>query len=988
MRIHTRLKIAAAPIALSVMLAAQPAFAQDAGESEQADSSEDMIIVTGSRISRPELQSTSPIVAITADAIEKTGQTNITDILVRNPALSASIGSSLAGRADTGLGGTGVNRLDLRNLGTSRTLVLVNGKRHVSGVPNSASVDINSIPQDLIERVDVLTGGASAIYGADGVSGVVNFILKRDFEGVSLRAQAGLSGRGDAESAFVSGVWGKNFADGRANVTAAYEYSNTSRLHSSERSFTGDPAKHFLMVQNPDDYNPDDDPDVFDNIRQNNLTWAFSAREGMVELDSGLFLGDGRPYDPGVVLAGTAYAIGGTNTPVAGYFGDLQPSLKRHAANILSSYELAPEARFYVEGKFVKSKSFSVGQPSFDFGTELAPDNAFLIERFGAAAAAGGAGIYRDNYDLGIRGETNERNTYRIVLGAEGDISDHLRYDISYTYGRTSAKYTQTSNLIRDRFFAALDAVEDPATGDIVCRSTLDPLSPIDPLNYGGPANTFTPGAGSICRPLNLLGDGVADQAALDFVLADNVSRATVSQEVIGGYIAGDTGAFFNLPGGAVGFALGGEYRRERSRETPDALISAGYFRDFSAVAPSSGKFDVKEIFGEVNLPILADMPFAEVLSVGGAVRFSDYSTVGSTTTWKIDGVYAPIRDIRFRATYSQAVRAPNIGELFRSGSGTFLRMIDPCDINNRDEGTQYREANCEALLAGFGLTPAQIAAFNPANIPELNTTRRGQVSGNPDLSEETAKTWTAGVVLQPSFISGLTITFDWYNIRIRDAINSPTPSELAELCVDQPTLDNIYCANVFRDTVTGYFLGQGNDPQQRIAFISRPENVAAFRTSGADFSINYNFTPSDALGNFSFSLVGGYLDKISFIPTPGADVDDTTLDTYNPRWRGNASLTWSLDNLSVNYGVNYWSKTRRFSRETLAANPDTSDPKYFWYKDKFEHDVRAAYEFNDGFEVYGGVNNLFDQKPDFGELSYPVSGLGRYFYAGFKAGF
>jgi outer membrane receptor protein involved in Fe transport len=968
------------------MLAAQPVFAQEADDTgAQAAADEgDVILVTGTRILRPELESPNPIVAVTADAIEKTGQTNVTDILIRNPALTASTGSSLSGRADSGFGTTGVNRLNLRNLGTNRTLVLVNGKRHVAGVPNSAAVDINTIPQDLIERVDVLTGGASAVYGADGVSGVVNFILKRNFEGLSARAQAGISDHGDAESQLISIVAGRNFDDGRANITAAYEFSNSERLHSSERDFSGDPAKYFTMVQNPADFiGGVDDPDVFDQIPQNDLTWAFSAREGMVFLPSGMFLGDGSAYDPGTVVAGTPFAISGSNTPVAGYFGDLQPSLERHAVNLLSSYEASPAARIYLEANYVKSKANSVGQPSFEFGTRLARDNAFLIERFGAAAAAG-ARLYRDNFDLGIRGERNNRETYRLVLGAEGELTDHLRYDVSYVYGRTTARYTQTSSLIADRFFAAIDAVYD-TSGNVVCRSTLNPAAPINPANFGGPATTFTPGPGSICRPLNLLGDGVADQAAIDFVLADNVSRAAIKQEVLSGYISGDSGGFLNLPGGPVGFAVGAEYRYEGSRETPDPLLANGQIRDFSQVPASKGNFDVTEVFGELNVPLLADVPFAERLSFGGAVRYSDYSTVGNTTTWKLDALYAPIRDVRFRATYSQAVRAPNIGELFRPQSGTFQRLTDPCDVIRRTQGTQYRVANCEALLAGFGLDAAQIAAFSPNSIPEMNTTRRGLFSGNADLQEEVAKTWTAGVVLQPRVIPGLTMTFDWYNIRIKDAINTPTATQLAELCVDQPTLNNIYCPNIFRDPATGYFLGAGNDPQRRNAFLARPENVAGFRTAGADFSINYTFSPSDSLGRFRFSLVGGYLDKISFVPTLGADVDDDLLETYNPRWRGNASLTWSLDSLSINYGVNYWSKTRRYTTEVLEADPDIAAPQYLWHKKRMEHDIRAVYDIRNSYQIYAGVNNLFDAKPDFGELSYPVSGVGRYFYAGVK---
>jgi iron complex outermembrane recepter protein len=527
--------------------------------------------------------------------------------------------------------------------------------------------------------------------------------------------------------------------------------------------------------------------------------------------------------------------------------------------------------------------------------------------------------------------------------------------------------------------------VRDPATGNIVCRSTLDPLSNIDPNNFDAPATTFLPGANSPCRPLNVLGNGVASQAALDFVLADNTNRSRVTQQVVSGYVSGDFDSLFKLPGGgSLGFAVGAEYRRESSSDVPDPLVQNGEFRDFAAIPPSSGKFNVKEVFAELNAPILSDMPFAHLLSFSAAIRLSDYSTVGKTTTWKLDGIYAPIPDIRFRGSYSQAVRAPNIGELFLPATGSFLFVTDPCDVTRLNDGTQYRAANCATILSGLGLSPAQIAAFSPSTDAQATTSRRGTVGGNPNLTEETAKTWTAGVVLQPSFIRGLTLTFDWYDIRIKNAVNTPTATELAELCVDQPTVNNVFCDNVFRAQGSGFVLGDGNDPLRRIGFNVRPQNVADFKTAGADFTLRYAFEPSD-FGKFGVTVTGGYLDKITFVPSIGADTDDDILEQYNPRWRGSAAVDWTLGSFSLNYGVNYFSKTRRFTTEQLAANPDLSDPKFFFYKERWEHDVRVAVDINDRFTVYGGVNNIFDTKPSFDQLSYPVSGLGRFFYAGAK---
>lgn len=310
-----RLRAGAATALAGVALMQASLHAQEQAPQNEQGTVEagETIIVTGSRIVRPELDVANPIVAVTAEQIEQTGRTNITDVLLRNPALSASTGSSLAGGADAGFGETGVNLLNLRNLGTDRTLVLVNGKRHVAGIANSAAVDINSIPQDLIDRVDVLTGGASAIYGADGVSGVVNFILKRNFEGLSVRGQSGISSKGDAANRYFSLTAGQNFSEDRGNIAFAYEYNKSDRLSPFKRSFSGDPARYGEILQNQDDLG--DDPSVPDRILYRNLTWADSAPDGAVDIDlDGIpdFTGSGLPYDRGIpLIGGNARAVGG-----------------------------------------------------------------------------------------------------------------------------------------------------------------------------------------------------------------------------------------------------------------------------------------------------------------------------------------------------------------------------------------------------------------------------------------------------------------------------------------------------------------------------------------------------------------------------------------------------------------------------------------------------------------------------------------------------
>ncbi len=975
-------KASSAAVALSIALVGTSAFAQDATPDEDAVevSEEEAIVVTGSRIARPELSTPNPVIILGEQSIEQSGNTNLTDFLVQNPALLGSTTNlDVAGSNLSSAQYVGVNILDLRNLGGSRTLTLVDGRRHVAGVPGQASVDVGTIPTDLVERVDILTGGASAIYGADGVTGVVNFVLKKDFEGLRVRGQYGITERGDAGKSFIAATVGKNFADGRGNITAAYEFSQTDRFRQTDRLNYGKTGPSYAFVRNPSDF--PDDPNVPDRVLLTDLRWADSALGGAIDLDfDGIpdRTGEGGIYDRGQVLRGTAFTIGGSSTPREIYYGDNTPYSKKHIANVMARFEVSPALELYAEGKYVKSEANTFAQPTYDFYTELLPDNAYLIERFGAAAA-GGALLSRDNFDFGTRQYEMRRELWRTVVGAKGDIGSGLNYDISYVFGQSTQRSTNRNDRLTDRYYAALDAVYD-GSGNITCRINLPGETDIYGNNYGGlptysgaPA-TFTKGQ---CVPLNVLGNGSPSQAALDFITVDHSDWARIRQHVVSGSLTGDTASFFELPGGPVGFAIGAEYRKESSKTIPSEYSQAGQVMDNSQQQIDSGSFDVKEIFGEINVPILADMPFAHDLSLGGAIRLSDYSTIGTTTTWKVDGTWAPIPDVRFRGTYSQAVRAPNINELFAGVSGTYEFITDPCGIDRLAEGTQYREANCTAALTALGVDPT---TFDPANDPTSpqGSSLLGSSGGNPDLQEETAKTWTAGVVLRPSFIPGLSITADWYDIRLKQAIQYSSAQDIVDLCYDQPTLDNAYCVLIDRSATNGYVSD----------YSVVPANVASFKTSGLDVALQYRFEPFDNAGQFQISLMGNYLNRLEFVPSLGADPENELYSAAYPapRYSGNFDLTWSKGPLTLNYGIDWFSKTRRVTREQEAANPDYIEPGYFWYRERWEHSLYASVDIDDRFEFYGGINNLMDRKPDVGSVAYPVTPEGRSFYVGFKA--
>lgn len=456
-----------------------PAMAQETPTGATAQDDE-VIVVTGSRIARPELSLPNPVQVITSETIEQSGRTNLTDFLLDSPALLGSqsnldaAGSALTGGAQN----VGVNFLNLRNLGESRTLVLVDGRRHVAGYPGIAAVDINTIPTDLVERVDVLTGGASAIYGADGVTGVVNFILKKDFEGLRLRAQNNISQRGDAGSRFVAVTAGKNFAEGRGNITAAYEFQETDRFSQLKRLNYGRTGPNYVFAANAADGTPGsatDDPNVPDRVLLTGLRWADSSLGGAIDLNQDFspdFTGEGGIYDPGTYVPRSAFTIGGSSTPRESYYGDFTPYTRRHIAQLFGRYEISPAFEVYAEGKYVRSKAITQGQPSYDLYTTLFADNFFLAQRYGAAAITQDAWFSRDNFDFGIRQYEMERELWRAVVGAKGDLGSSLKYDVSYVFGQATQRGTNRNDRIADRYYAALDAVSD-GRGGVTCRINL-----------------------------------------------------------------------------------------------------------------------------------------------------------------------------------------------------------------------------------------------------------------------------------------------------------------------------------------------------------------------------------------------------------------------------------------------------------------------------------------------------------------------------------
>lgn len=966
---------------LAALAVAMPNVAQ----AQDVEEDEEVIVVTGTRIQQPDFVFANPVASADAETIQRSGVTNLTDFVQDMPALLNSFDSEES--ADTANPGTqGLNLLDLRGLGTSRTLVLVDGRRHVAGNEGSSAVDVNTIPVDLIQRVDVLTGGASAIYGADGVTGVVNFIMRDDYEGVSGRAQYGWSEQGGGENTFVSILAGRNFADGRGNVTLAFETSLTEAVNRDDRDyvrlgnreslmedpFGGPFTRNFFRDVRYIDTSPGGSVAVdWDGIYLGGPDTTGSV-DGNGSLSGMDYLGDGSLWEEGV-QSPSGFMIGGSGSRLDEFNDQLLPGLDRYTLNLRSHYDLGRH-RVFGEAKWSRTETMFIAQPTYDFGLFMPIDNPFIPANIVADAMQpgnlgddlGGVFMFRDNIDLGATTQAVDRDTYRTVIGLEGPVTNTIDYEVSMVWGRTETTNTyHTRN--EERWAAAVDVVDNGSGPE--CRT----------------ASGLTFAAGE-CVPANIWGLGNLSQDAIDFVMTDLVHDIAISQFVLSAYVSGDSSEWFSLPAGPIGFAVGTEYREEESeydhsdyaQSFPDDTFWNGNGVD------SRGRYDVAEIFGEVEVPLLRDMPYAEDLTFDAAYRFSHYSSIGDAETWKYGLRYRPTEWLMFRGTQAQAVRAPNITELFQPAAETSDLIDDPCDQTNVNAGSIYRYDNCLAALTALGLAdpdPNNFSNTASSSIPGLFT-------GNEDLDPETADTITYGFVVEPRFLPGLQIAVDYWEIELQDAIQFFSGQTIVDYCYDLPQ-PNQYC-DLMERTPTA--IVADSIPAGGVSFFTTTSvNVASFQTSGIDLAVRYRLNPEDwgieqNIGRFQFALNATNLRDYTFQESPLSPPDEQVGEPNLPEWQAMFDVTWMMGNFTLNYGYSWFSETERFSPEQIANDPLIVDPAYFNYSERSVHDLYASYDIDDRYQIYGGVNNFTDQQPDRGAAAYPVGNLGRFFFVGARA--
>jgi outer membrane receptor protein involved in Fe transport len=973
-------------------LSATQAFAAaDAATGEVSE-----IIVTGTRIPSPNLTSIAPVTTVGNADIKAQGVTRIEDITNSLPQVFAGQGSSITN------GANGTATVDLRGLGSSRTLVLIDGRR---AQPTPA--DLNFIPSALVERVDVLTGGASATYGADAVSGVVNFIMLKNFEGVRVDAQySGYQhdnnngvGQGalnaarptalipsqfnipgnlfEGEGSQVTLVLGANAPDGKGNITAYATYRQNNPILERDRDFSA-----CTLASS-----------VANGFGCSGSGTAFPARVGTQLVDPTTFN----------TFRTRNAATDVFNFGPANFF--VRPD-ERYSLGAFAHYEIAPWADAYMDTMFMDDNSTAQiaagGVFAGTFSINCANPLLSAQEKgaISATAATGGgtcaanpAGTFtgtvaRRLLDSEQTGRLTQfrRNDYRIVIGLRGDLGKNWNYDGYLQYGSVQFNNRQSGNFDTTRIGQALNVVNGP----------------------NGPV--CAPGADPGCVPLNLFTAQTISPAAINFLSINSFRQGNTTERVASLAFTGklaDYGIKSPWASEGVGVALGAEYRREHLDQVADFLANNGLVNgNGGASPPVDGSFDVYELFGEARVPLVSDMPLAKNVSLELGYRFSAYSSIGNTNTYKVAGEWEVVDGLRLRAGYNRAVRAPNINELFAPQNVVLDGSADPCAvIGAKIAPTAATIAQCASV---FHLTTAQVNLIeaNPAN--QYN----GQTGGNPNLKPEISDTYTAGVVFQPTFIPGLTASADYFNIKVDQFISNIGATLELNQCIS--TGSPFFCNLVHRDANGSLFLTNQGFVQDTTL------NTGSLKTTGIDFNVAYRTDLSNIglgdNGSISASLVGTWLDTLITQPLPGGpSFDCKGLYGVNcgipaPEWRHKARITWNTP-----YAYGDWVKSlslsaqwRYFSKATLDAydanpqlnNPGNQLPNERTLDAQNYIDLTANFTVHNNLNFRVGVNNVFDKDPPLTGTNCPQTfcngntfpqvydALGRFVFVGLSADF
>jgi outer membrane receptor protein involved in Fe transport len=947
------------------------------------------VVVTGSRIRQPELEAVSPVVSVTADQIAQVGTPRIEDILNQLPQVVGDMGSALAN------GATGAATVSLRGLGCERTLVLVNGRRLMPGDPTSGGTscaDLNQIPSDLVERVDLLTGGASAVYGADAVAGVVNFVMNDHFEGFRFIANDGFYNHSqhnggatadveaagftapsgsvtDGQTADFTAILGSNFDDGKGNATAYIGYRHTDPVLQGTRDFSA----CSLTSSGPS------------RVCGGSGT-TFPTR---FSLNGNGYVGSYSVGAGGSLVPTSSLPAGGLfNYAPLNYF---QRPDDRYTGGAFAHYDVNDHARVYLEFQFMDDRTFAQIAPSGAFtGAGLAttggiPNGAWAINcsnpylsgaEYTAFGCTGPAATNPNTVDVtfgrrdvegGDRTDDLGHTSYRTVLGVKGDINDAWTYDTYFQNGVTRFSEEYSNDVSKLHMANALQAVKT-ATGNIICAA-----------NANG---NNAPG----CVPWNIFQPGGVTPAAISYISIPGEQKGYTQELVWEGDITGDLGKMgiqSPLASSGLGVSIGADWRQEKAQLLPDEeFITNDLAGQGSPTLPTYGTFTVWEAYTEARMPLLTDQPFAKSLDVEAGYRFSDYSlSFGSTNTWKIGLEWAPVQDARLRAGYNVSVRAPNIQELYLQQRVQLDGTSDPCA--NPITSPPTPPSASAAACANSGVTAGEYGNIvkNPAN--QYN----GLEGGNPNLKPETARTSTFGLVITPQVLPAFNATVDYYDIKIKNVIGTYGANLILTNCLN--SANPLFCSLVHRAPVTGT-ASDGSLWLGTQGYITDATyNLGELQQQGIDFELNYRQDLA-SLGKLDFNFSGNYDLHFKTTPYVGSGTYDCA-GYYGPSCGADGGVSPHIKTVfRINYttplaGLDFWAKWRligpvkvqNLSQNPLLAGPvdpiegiGNSVPGFNYI------DLGASYQIAKQVAVRIGVNNVLDKDPPIIQSFYGTSVL------------
>ncbi|CAM3736068.1 TonB-dependent receptor domain-containing protein [Roseateles saccharophilus] len=923
--------------------AAVPALAQQQLE---------RVEVTGSRILSVNAESAAPIQVMTAADIKASGVTNLQDLLLKNPTFGTPSISRTNSNFSTS--SAGVSTVDLRNLGVDRTLVLVNGRRYVSGVPGSMAVDLNTIPTDFIERVEVMTGGASSTYGSDAVAGVVNIILKRNFEGVNMDASVGQSQKNDDTLKKFGITFGTNAADGKGNIMAHFAVSKQGAVYSRDReasavdqistsALTGE-ASDIFKVKRP--------------------FYSSFAPQGRFFYTSPTGAKTSRTFDAnGNLIPFSSNGPAGDGVGATGFnrsaFRTIAIPTDRVLMATKGDYALNESHTLFFEGTYANTKTFTHLEPfPLDSSVNVTPGGGNIPAETlvnGVKVAnplippallalmtdRNGDGLKDYNFtrrmsDVADRTQSANRDTFRVVGGAKGDLTKSWSYETYVGYGFTREGQVGTGQINVMNLYNALNVIPD-AFGNPICVSA-------DARKQG-------------CVPANIFGANTLSAAAAKYINAPSSLNTSVSQKMAGASVTGDA---FDLPAGPVGVAAGFEWRKEASATNFDALTQSG-LNGGNALANTAGQYSVRELFVEAKLPLLKNLPAVKNLDGLLSYRHGDYSTVGGTNSWNSGLDWAVNSTVRVRATRAVSTRAPNIGDLYQGASQTFpTGLKDPCSgLLPTDTGV--KADTCKSY-PGVVANMAANGKFllSQADLQGIS----GFGGGNPKLKSEQGKSTTVGLVLTPKsvdLLKNFTFTADYYDISIDRAINSPGRAYSLDQCFNKG--NQAYCGFITRRTAV-----QGAYSVGSLEFISdNPVNSGGQKARGIDFTSSY--AERVGPGMLTARLTWTHLLDAWNKPTDDADKDTSLGEVGNSRNRwmlnlGYASGPWAVNTTTTYIGKAYLddqfmnglcnTDANNVCQPALKEQGKVAAKAYF--------DLQGSYKLGKA-QLYAGVNNLFNTK-------------------------